>query len=88
MKNYWKIPHLHFSIIGLPKCKIDISGTNNWNIIRQAQRAATNLPNVLYIDNIDLGEENDLHPLDKQDMAYRAASVRLLSKKETAYEKV
>ena len=87
-REHWKILHLHFSIIGLPKCKIDIYGTNNWNIIRQAQRAATNLPNVLYIDNIDLGEENDLHPLDKQDMAYRAASVRLLSKKETAYEKV
>ena len=66
--------------------KIIILGHNH--LCLTAQRAATNLPNVLYIDNIDLGEENDLHPLDKQDMAYRAASVRLLSKKETAYEKV
>lgn len=42
-----------------------------WAAFRNAQRDALKLENTAMTVNLDLGEWNDLHPLNKKDVAYR-----------------
>lgn len=46
---------------------------SNWALLRESQMKATELPNTGVEVNIDLGEWNDIHPLDKKDVAERLA---------------
>lgn len=71
-RRHWKQEHLPFVILQLPNCGIDIAPGDAWPLIRQAQSRAAQLPEVAVTVNIDLGEDNDLHPLNKKDVAYRA----------------
>lgn len=71
-RKNWKQKKLPFIVIQLPACNIDIRGNNAWAIIRQAQNRVQELPDVVTTVNLDLGEENDLHPLNKKEIAYRA----------------
>jgi sialate O-acetylesterase len=43
----------------------------NWALIREAQAAALSLPATGMAAAIDLGEWNDLHPVNKKDVGYR-----------------
>ena len=68
LRKKWKVKSLPCVIVGLPRCNIDING--DWEVIRNAQESvAKELEEVYYVDNSRLGEENDLHPLDKSEMA-------------------
>ncbi|WP_054743233.1 sialate O-acetylesterase [Cellulosilyticum ruminicola] len=44
-----------------------------WAKIRQAQLEALELPNTAMITSLDVGEWNDLHPLNKKDIGERLA---------------
>ena len=68
----WKQDKLPFVIIQLPACGIDNRGDGAWAIIREAQKKAASLPDVAVTVNLDLGEYNDLHPLNKKGVAQRA----------------
>ncbi|MBN2744147.1 MAG: beta galactosidase jelly roll domain-containing protein [Marinilabiliaceae bacterium] len=46
---------------------------SNWAALREAQQAALALPNTGMAVTIDLGEWNDIHPLDKKSVADRLA---------------
>ena len=46
---------------------------SNWAIIRESQAAALELPNVGQAITLDIGEANDIHPRNKQDVGYRLA---------------
>ncbi|GAB2787204.1 sialate O-acetylesterase [Rhabdobacter roseus] len=46
---------------------------STWAELRQAQRAALSAPNTGLAVAIDLGEWNDIHPLNKQDVGRRLA---------------
>ncbi len=48
-------------------------GESNWAELRKAQLAALALPNTAVTVNIDLGEANNIHPRNKQDVGYRLA---------------
>ncbi len=64
---------LPFIIVQLPGFAIDLPQISGWPKIREAQSAVQTLPHVAVTVNLDLGEENDLHPLNKKDVAHRAA---------------
>jgi sialate O-acetylesterase len=47
---------------------------SNWAALRDAQRRAANsIPNAALATAVDLGEWNDIHPLNKKDLAHRLA---------------
>ncbi len=54
---------------------------SNWALTREAQMRALSLPNTAMAVAIDLGEWNDIHPLNKKDVAERL----ILAARKTAY---
>lgn len=70
-RSQWKQENLPFVLVQLPCCGVDIAPFPAWPLIREAQRKAGELPMTALTVNLDLGEENDLHPLDKKSVAYR-----------------
>ncbi|MEK6479989.1 sialate O-acetylesterase [Catalinimonas sp. 4WD22] len=46
---------------------------SNWAMLREAQRQALSLPETAMAVAIDLGEWNDIHPLNKKDVGTRLA---------------
>ena len=72
---------LPFVVLQLPACDIDIEEGEAWPLLRNAQLSAAAIPGVSVTVNLDLGEANDLHPLDKKGAAHRAF---LAMKKMTA----
>jgi sialate O-acetylesterase len=71
-RNQWQQEQLPFVIVQLPNCGVDVAGGDAWPKIRAAQCAAQELDQVAMTVNIDIGEDNDLHPLDKKTAAHRA----------------
>ncbi|MEM7382285.1 MAG: sialate O-acetylesterase, partial [Bacteroidota bacterium] len=47
------------------------SEASNWALLRESQTRAMELPNTGQAVIIDIGEENDIHPRNKQDVGYR-----------------
>lgn len=70
-RRHWRQERLPFVVVQLPACAVDIQ-EGAWPLIREAQRRAGELDDVAVTVNLDLGEANDLHPLDKKGAAYRA----------------
>lgn len=69
-------PELPFYIVELADylSKEDISGRKAWAEMRLEQaKAAQTTPNAFLIRNSDLGEWNDIHPLDKKTLGKRVA---------------
>ena len=50
-------------------------GNESWAGLREAQESALSLPNTGMVCTIDIGEANDIHPRNKQDVGKRAALV-------------
>lgn len=74
---------LPFVVVQLPNCGVDIAPGDAWPRIREAQLLAERIPYVAVTVNLDLGEDNDLHPLNKKAVAQRAAlAVRSLLYRE------
>ena len=48
-------------------------GESNWALLRESQSAALELPNVGQAVTIDIGEADDIHPRNKQDVGRRLA---------------
>lgn len=48
-------------------------GESNWALLREAQLKTLSLPNTGMAVIIDIGEWNDIHPLDKKDVGKRLA---------------
>jgi sialate O-acetylesterase len=46
---------------------------SNWALLREAQLKTLSLPNTAMAVTIDIGEWNDIHPLDKKDVGKRLA---------------
>ncbi|MCI5647949.1 MAG: sialate O-acetylesterase [Fusicatenibacter sp.] len=71
-REKWQQERLPFLIAQLPDFSIDLpKGDESWPKIREAERKAEQLPDVAVTVNLDLGEENDLHPLNKKEIAHR-----------------
>ena len=71
----WSDDHLPFLVAQLPNFQ-DIDYTpaeSNIALLREAQNKALTLPNTAVAVTIDLGEWNDIHPLNKKDIGKRLA---------------
>lgn len=82
-RTLWNNANLPFLAVQLPNFQ-DINYTpaeSNIAILREAQNKALTLPNTSLTVTIDLGEWNDIHPLNKKDIGKRLA----LSAQNLAY---
>jgi sialate O-acetylesterase len=62
--------------------KDDVRGRKAWAEMRiQQDKVAQTNPNTMLIKNSDLGEWNDIHPLDKKTLGKRAAEATLKNMK-------
>ncbi|MDR1550467.1 MAG: sialate O-acetylesterase [Hungatella sp.] len=73
-RKEWQQERLPFVIAQLPGFDIDLEDKKDaWSRIRAAQAEAAILPDVAVTVNLDLGEANDLHPMEKKQVAFRMA---------------
>lgn len=78
-REKWQDDALPYFYVQLPNfCgdvyDIDRDGRgSNWGRIRELQRQALQIPGTAMAVAIDLGEDNDLHPLNKKDVGFRLA---------------
>lgn len=71
-RENWKQDTLPFVVAQLPGFSIDLKkDSDSWPKIRYAQSQAAQLSLVAVTINLDLGEWNDLHPLNKKEVARR-----------------
>jgi sialate O-acetylesterase len=70
-----KQDNLPFVYVQLPNYleRENMQAVNKWALLREAQLKALKVPDTAMIVTIDVGEWNDLHPVDKQDVGKRLA---------------
>jgi sialate O-acetylesterase len=68
----YTFPFLYVQLAGFQPNK-DEPAEYPWAELREAQSMALALPNTGMATTIDIGDENDIHPKDKQDVAHRLA---------------
>ncbi|MDP2037551.1 MAG: sialate O-acetylesterase, partial [Ignavibacteria bacterium] len=74
-RSKWNIGNFPFIIVQLPnfmEAKPNPS-ESNWALMREAQQKALSLKNTALAVAIDIGEWNDVHPLNKKDVGNRLA---------------
>jgi len=75
-RQKWQIGDFPFLIVQLANFMQpdDLSSKSNWAELREAQAMALSLPNTGLAVAIDIGETEDVHPKNKQDVGSRLAS--------------
>ena len=92
-RKQWNNDQLPFFYVQLPNFSIDLCDhderepKSGWPQIRELQKQALAISDTGMAVTIDLGEDNDLHPLNKKDIGYRLAllAASKLYQKETEY---
>ena len=77
-RSAWKLGDFPFLWVQLPNYNPPVaepSSTSNWAAMRESQSAALRLSRTGQAVVIDLGEANDIHPKNKQDVGARLAAV-------------
>jgi hypothetical protein len=69
-RTRWGQGDFPFAWVQLPNFKTTAKG---WPLVREGMLKSLSLPNTGMTVNIDLGEENDIHPKNKQDVGKRLA---------------
>jgi sialate O-acetylesterase len=74
-RDKWQQGNLPFVYVQLPNYMEprEEPSESNWALLREAQLKALFLPNTGMAVTIDIGEWNDIHPLNKKDVGYRLA---------------
>lgn len=74
-RNNWKEDDFPFLYVQLPNFMESRSepSESNWAMLREAQLKTLAVPNTAMAVAIDIGEWNDIHPLDKKDVGHRMA---------------
>lgn len=74
-RKMWNDESLPFYNVQLPNFWIDLPGseTSGWREVREKQRMAQAIPDSYMMVAYDLGEDNDLHPLNKKEVGRRLA---------------
>ncbi len=82
-RQHWKEENLPFLFVQLPNFMESkaIPAESQWAALRQAQLETLKIPHTGMAVAIDLGEWNDIHPLNKEEVGYRLA----LQAKKIAY---
>lgn len=76
-RKVWHQPALPFMWVQLPNyiSGEDHDGASPWAQLRASQAAALSLPHTGQAVTIDLGDPDNIHPTDKQDVGYRLSLV-------------
>ena len=70
----WGQGDFPFLYVQLPNYVVNIGTTKfDWAYLRETQLKALSIPNTGMAVTIDIGEFNDIHPLNKKDVGYRLA---------------
>jgi sialate O-acetylesterase len=74
-RNQWQQGELPFLFVQLPNfMEVQYSpAESQWAELREAQLRALSVPGTAMVVTIDIGEWNDIHPLDKKDVGERLA---------------
>ncbi len=74
-RKQWNDENLPFLFVQLANFmdREFLPGESKWAELRDAQRNALTIPNTAMAVTIDLGEWNDIHPLNKKDVGHRLA---------------
>ena len=74
-RKQWQEPSAPFFFVQLPNyMEVQYSPSeSHWAELREAQRQTLSVPNTAMAVTIDLGEWNDIHPLNKKDVGERLA---------------
>ncbi|NOR45767.1 MAG: hypothetical protein GQ534_09305 [Candidatus Delongbacteria bacterium] len=73
-RTLWNDPRLPFYFVQLPNYKIDY----NWALIRESMKfAAENTENTEIATTIDIGESDNIHPANKQEVGRRLSLLAL-----------
>lgn len=78
-REKWNDSQLPYIYVQLPNFSSEIydidrnGNTCSWAPLREMQRSALSVPGTGMVVAIDLGEDNDLHPLNKKDIGFRLA---------------
>lgn len=73
-RRQWGLPDLPFLVVQIPNFMHDGDMPPvhcNWALLREAQLSALRLPNTGLAITIDLGNPDNIHPGNKQDLAHR-----------------
>ena len=70
-RQHWGIGDFPFYFVQLANFRSD--STEDWPAVREGQRSALQVKNAGMAVTIDIGNPDDVHPLDKQDVAKRLA---------------
>ena len=83
-RSVWNMPDMPFILVQLPNFMKPAQqpSESGWARIREAQlNASLKIPNTAMAVTIDVGEWNDIHPLNKKDVGHRV----FLSARKLAY---
>ncbi len=74
-RNHWKLGDFSFLWVQLANFMKPVQqpSESNWAELREAQTMTLKLPNTGMASAIDIGDANDIHPKDKQDVGLRLA---------------
>lgn len=74
-RNQWSNPEMPFLFVQLANFMqpVRIPGDSDWARLREAQTMTLSLPNTGMAVIIDIGEADDIHPRNKQDVGKRLA---------------
>lgn len=74
-RNTWKQGDFPFLFVQLANFRqaVDEPGESDWAELREAQTMALSLPDTAMAVTIDIGEADDIHPRNKQDVGRRLA---------------
>lgn len=83
-RGLWKNAELPFLVVQLPNFQdVDyLPAESDWAVLREAQNRALTLKRTAVTVTLDLGEWNDIHPLNKKDIGKRLA----LAARNIAYD--
>lgn len=72
-RNHRGTGDLPFLFVQLPNYRLEQPVQTTWADIREAQAKALELTNTAMVVTIDIGEEDEIHPKNKQDVGLRLA---------------
>jgi sialate O-acetylesterase len=75
-RTKWKLGDFPFLVVQLPNYMnaVDTPSESNWAEMRQVQMQLLSMPETGLAVTYDLGEWNDIHPLNKKDVGIRLAA--------------
>ena len=72
-REAWQEKDLPYLFVQLPNFEMDQTPTDKWYEFRERQRKCLEIPHTGMAVAIDLGEDNDLHPMEKREVGRRLA---------------